>query len=115
MALIDYKIKRLSHEKRHVTVDISVYRGAFQDVSYFDPILNETVITPNVYVRIAKVRDITMEYDVPKEMTRQEFFEKAQAYINNKILALADKGGHTVIEVQRDVSKLEAVTNEKEI
>lgn len=115
MALIDYKIRKLSHEKRHVSINVAIYRGRIQDVTQYDFMTGNDVVTPNVYVRIAKMREFTIEYDVPRDMTRQEFLTKAQAYLNNKILTYAQNNNHTVISVQHDITKLEPVTNEKEI
>lgn len=114
MALIDYKIRSFSHDKRSVKVAITIYRGSLQTVTYTD-LFGQSVTVPNTYVRIAKVRDLLIEYDVPRDMTRREFFEKAQAYLNDKIVKFATANGHTVITQQTDKTGLEPVINEKEI
>lgn len=111
MALLDYKIVRFSHDKRHVVATVRVYRGAVTtENETVGPMGEQGPVTR--YRRTAMLAERTFEYDVPRDMTRAEFIEKARAYINNKLLAYATKNAHTVITDQRDVSKLEAVANE---
>jgi fructose-specific component phosphotransferase system IIB-like protein len=58
------------------------------------------------------IAERTFTYDVPRDMTREEFLTKARAYLNNKLLTYAQKNGHTVITEQQDTSELESVSNE---
>lgn len=113
MAIIDYKIKNFSHLRRNVKVVISVFRGTYQNITYTDPITFQQVTANNVYVRVAKVRDFTFEYEVTRDMTRAEFIEKARAYLNEKIVDFATRNGHTVINQQTSVVGLEPVINKK--
>lgn len=117
MALLDYKIVRFSHEGRHVSADVCVYRGSIQNVTEPDwesfeiPRPSRTV---SRYVRIAKVRDFHLEYDVPRDMTRAEFLAKVRGFLNNKLVTYAQANGHTVITEQQDISDYEPVNNEIE-
>ncbi len=112
MALLDYKIIRYSHNGRHVSADVRVYRGRMKDETHTN--LDGSTFTTERYMRIAKVRTFHLEYDVPKDMTREEFVRKVRAYLNNKLLTYAQKNGHTVISQQQDVSEYEDVVNESE-
>lgn len=109
MALIDYKIVRFSHEGRHVSALVRLYRGAMQDVE--EPMVGGGTQTVNRYVRIALVAQRTYEYDVPRDMSREEFIVKARAYLNNKLMAFAESNGHTVIPPQQDTAGLEVFAN----
>lgn len=111
MALLDYKIVRISQDKRHVSADIRVYRGA---VTTEQEEVNGQLQDVTRYRRIAKVREFHLEYKVPRDMTRAEFIQKARAYLNNKLLTFAQANGHTVITEQQDVADLEEVSNEVE-
>jgi len=116
MALLDYKIVRYSHNGRHVSADVRVYRGRMEDETHTN--LDGSTFTTNRYVRIAKVRTFHLEYDVPRDMTRdmtrKEFVAKVRAYLNNKLLTYAQVNGHTVISQQQDTSEYEDVVNESE-
>lgn len=112
MALLDFKIAKIQKNKRHIAVTINVYRGK---VTIEDELVDDKLAPVKRYRRIAKVGSRTFEYDVPKDMTRKEFMPKARAFLRNKLLTFAETKSHTVITQQRDISKLEAVTNEKEI
>lgn len=112
MALIDYKIARITRDNRHVEAVINIYRGSYQDVTRTDIFGNTTTV--NKYVRAARVAQRRLAYDVTRDMTKDEFLQKARAYLNSKLLAFADKNRHTVIAPQQDVTKLEAVSNEQE-
>lgn len=114
MAILDYKVKSFSHENRHVKIVVIVYRGSLQSVNYVD-LDGQPFMVDNVYTRIAKVREFTLDYDVPRDMTRKEFFEKAQVYLNDKLIKFAQKNGHTVISQQTDKIGLEPVLNEIEV
>lgn len=109
MALLDYKIVRFSHDKRHVDVTVRVYRGAVttENENTIDGIQPVTR-----YRRIAVVAERNFSYDVPRDMDRQEFLQKARAYLNNKLLNYATARGHTVITEQHDIADLEPVDNE---
>ena len=111
MALLDYKLVRFSHDKRHVTATLRVYRGAIttEDEMRGTP-PEPTPVTR--YRRIATVAERTFEYDVPQDMSREDFLRKARAYFNNKLLTYAQANGHTVITEQQDTSDLEPVDNE---
>lgn len=111
MALLDYKITRLSHEGRHVTADVRVYRGA---ITTEQEEVNRELVDVTRYRRIATVRERTFEYDVPRDMTREEFLTKVRAYLNNKLLTYAAANGHTVITEQQDIADYEPVVNEVE-
>lgn len=112
MALLDYKIVRFSHEGRHVTATVRVYRGAITtEQETVDGVLQPVTR----YRRIATVRERTFEYDVPQDMSKENFLRKARAYFNNKLLAFAAEKGHTVITQQQDTTNLEAVANETEV
>ena len=113
MALLDYKIVNYSHEGRHVSATVRVYRGAYQNVT--EPIGNGETKTTNRYVRAAKVRERTFEYDVPRDMTRSEFITKVRAHLNKKLMEWAAANGHTVITEQQDVTAYEAGLNETEV
>lgn len=108
MALLDYKIVGFSHKGRHVKVSIRVYRGA---------VTSEQEGAENVtrYRRIEKVRERTFEYDVPRDMTRDEFVRKVRAHLNQRIVTWAGANGHTVITEERDTSEYEPVDNETEV
>ena len=111
MALLDYKITRFSHEGRHVEVDVRVYRGAVTTENQtVDAFGTQEPVTR--YRRIATVAERTFSYDVPRDMTREEFLQKGRAWLNNKLLNYAQANGHTVITEQQDLSDLEAVSNE---
>lgn len=112
MALLDYKIVNISHDKRHISAKIRVYRGAITTEQ--EEVAREMVDVTR-YRRIAKVREFHLEYDVPRDMTRKEFLQKARAYLNNKLLAYAQANGHTVITEQHDISDYEPVLNEVEV
>jgi hypothetical protein len=112
MALLDYKITRLSHNGRHVTANVRVYRGS---VTTEQDSVNGTMQDVTRYRRIAKVREFTVDYDVPRGMTRDEFATKARAYLNNKLIAYAQANGHTVINQQQDITDYEPVDNELEV
>lgn len=112
MALLDYKIVRFSHEGRHVSADIRVYRGA---IATLPEEVDGQLQDVTRYRRAAKVREFHVEYDVPRDMTREEFLQKARAYLNNKLLAYAQANGHTVITQQQGITDLEPVDNEVEI
>lgn len=112
MALLDYKIVRYSHNGRHVSADVRVYRGRMEDETHTN--LDGSTFTTERYVRIAKVRTFHLEYDVPRDMTREEFVAKVRAYLNKKLLTYAQANGHTVISQQKDVSEHEDVVNESE-
>ncbi len=112
MAILDYKIVRFSHDGRHVTATVRVYRGAITtEQETIDGVLQDVTR----YRRIATVREKTYEYDVPQDMSKGDFLRKARAYFNNKLLAFATKNGHTVITQQQGTTDLEAVTNETEV
>lgn len=111
MALLDYKIVRFSHDKRHVSADVRVYRG---DISTQQETLPTGTQDVTRYRRAAKVREFHVEYDVPRDMTREEFLQKARAFLNNKLLTYAQANGHTVITEQQDITAMEAVSNEVE-
>jgi hypothetical protein len=110
MALLDYKLVRFSHDKRHVTATLRVYRGAVTTEDERN--INGEMVPVTRYRRIATVAERTFEYDVPRDMTRNEFITKARAYFNNKLLTFAQNNGHTVITEQQDTTDLEAVSNE---
>lgn len=111
MALLDYKIVRFSHEKRHVDATVRVYRGAVTTEN--EPVGLSGELQPVTrYRRIATVAERNFSYDVPRDMTRAEFLAKARAYLNKKLLTYANAHGHTVITEQQDISELEAVSNE---
>ena len=112
MALLDYKIIRYSHNGRHVSGDVRVYRGRMEDETHTN--LDGSTFTTERYVRIAKVRTFHLEYDVPRDMTREEFVAKVRAYLNNKLLTYAQANGHTVISQQQDTSEYDDVVNESE-
>ncbi len=112
MALLDYKIVRFSHEKRHVVVTVRVYRGA---VTTEQETIKGVSQSETRYRRIATVRERTYEYDVPQKMSREDFIRKGRAYLNNKLQSFAIANGHTVIPYQQDVTDLEVVTNEKDV
>lgn len=112
MALLDYKIVRYSHSGRHVSADVRVYRGRMEDETHTN--LDGSTFTTRRYMRIAKVRTFHLEYDVPRDMTREEFVAKVRAYLNNKLLTYAQANGHTVISKQQDVSEYEDVANKSE-
>lgn len=109
MALLDYKIVRFSHEGRHVTADVRVYRGA---ITTAQEIVDQSLQDVTRYRRTAKVLEKHFEYDVPSDMTRDEFLKKARAYLNKKLLDYATAHGHTVITDEQDITDLETVTNE---
>jgi hypothetical protein len=111
MALLDYKIVRYSHEGRHVSADVRVYRGSVTtEQEYFDG----QMVDITRYRRIAKVREFHLEYDVPRDMTRTEFFTNVRGYLNKKLVNYAAANGHTVITPQQDVADYEAGVNEVE-
>jgi hypothetical protein len=112
MALIDYKIVRFSHEGRHVVATVRVYRGAITTEQEPTPTGLQDVTR---YRRILKVRERTFEYDVPRDMTREEFLVKARAYLNQKLLDWAATNGHTVITEQQDTTGNEPMLNETEV
>lgn len=114
MALIDYKIVRFSHDKRHVSVTVRLYRGAVEDVLQVTP-ENPNGSLVSTYVRKAKVAERTFEYDVPTNMSKQEFLTKARSFLNKKLNDFANTNGHTVITPQQDVSAYEAPLNEREL
>lgn len=68
----------------------------------------------NQYVRIAKVAERSYEYDVPRDMTREEFLVKARALLNQRLLTFAQANGHTVITQQQDTTDFEPVNNESQ-
>lgn len=109
MALLDYKIVRFSHEGRHVDATVRVYRGA---ITTQDEETSTGLQSVTRYRRIATVAERTFSYDVPRDMTREEFLTKARAYLNNKLLTYATAHGHTVISEQQDITDLESVSNE---
>lgn len=109
MALLDYKIVRLSHDKRHVDATVRVYRGA---ITTQNETINGEVQSVTRYRRIATVAERTFSYDIPRDMTREEFLQKGRSYLNNKLLNYATANGHTVITEQQDISELEGVSNE---
>jgi hypothetical protein len=113
MAQLDYKIVSYSHEGRHVTANVRVYRGA---ITTEDEMNQQTLVLEPVtrYRRIAVVRERTFEYDVPRDMTRQEFVTKVRGYLNKKLGDFASANGHTVITDQQDVSDYEQGINETE-
>lgn len=110
MALLDYKIVSFSHVNRHVVVKVRVYRGTVGAETEFNSIThqNESITR---YRRAAKVREFTLTYDVPRDMTREEFIQKARAYLNKRLLDYAAANGHTVITEQQDITGLEEVSN----
>lgn len=112
MALLDYKIVRLSHEGRHISADIRVYRGA---ITTQQEEVDGDMTDVTRYRRAAKVREFHVEYDVPRDMSREEFITKARAHLNNKLLMYAQANGHTVITEEQDTSDLEPVANEIEV
>lgn len=114
MALLDYKIVDFSHDKRHVKATVRVYRGAVTTQTEQD-IINDTTQDVTRYRRIAKVAERTFEYDVPRDMTKQEFLRKARAWLNKKIQDFATANGHTVITEQLDLTDYEPMLNEKEV
>lgn len=109
MALLDYKIVRFSHDKRHVDATVRVYRGS---ITTENETIGGELLPVTRYRRIAVVAERNFSYDVPRDMTREEFLAKARAYLNNKLLNYAQRNGHTVITEQQDTSELEAVSNE---
>lgn len=111
MALLDYKIVRFSHEGRHVDATVRVYRGAVTTEDELTGISRELAPVTR-YRRNAMVAERTFSYDVPRNMTREEFLQKARAYLNNKLLNYATAHGHTVIIEQQDITDLEEVTND---
>jgi hypothetical protein len=112
MALLDYKIVRFSHDGRHVTANVRVYRGAVTtEQEFVDSILQDVTR----YRRIASIGERTYEYYVPQDMSKEEFLRKARAYFNNKLIAYAQSNGHTIITQQQDTTDLEAVSNETEV
>lgn len=111
MALLDYKIVRFSHEGRHVTTDVRVYRGA---ITTQQELVDGAMQDVTRYRRTAMVLEKHYEYDVPIDMTREEFITKARKYLNNKLIIYANNHGHTVITKEKDVEGLDEVTNESE-
>lgn len=111
MALLDYKIVKFTHEGRHVDVTVRVYRGAVTTEDEKD-IVDGSMVPVTRYRRIAKVAERDFSYDVPRDMTKAKFLQKARAYFNNKLLNYATANGHTVIGQQQDITDLEAVDNE---
>jgi hypothetical protein len=111
MALIDYKIVQFSHEGRHVKIKARIYRGA---VTTEQEEVERELVDVTRYRRNAMVRERVFEYDVPRDMTRQEFITKVRAYLNSKLIQFAQANGHTVIDEQQDISELESVVNETE-
>lgn len=109
MALLDYKIVRFSHEGRHVIATVRVYRGA---ITTEQELVDGTLQDVTRYRRIATVRERTFEYDVPQDMSKEDFLRKGRAHLNKKLLDFASANGHTVITQQQDTTDLEAVTNE---
>jgi hypothetical protein len=110
MALLDYKLVRFSHDKRHVTATLRVYRGAVTTEDERN--INGEMVPVTRYRRIATVAERTFEYDVPQEMSKEDFIRKARAYFNNKLLTFTQKNGHTIITEQQDTTDLEPVDNE---
>jgi len=109
MALLDYKIVRFSHEGRHVSADICVYRGA---VTTEQENVDGDLQDVTRYRRIAKVLERHFEVDVPRDMTREEFLIKVRAYLNKKLLDYASAKGHTIITQQQDLTDYEDFSNE---
>lgn len=111
MALLDYKITRLSHEGRHVTVTIRVYRGSIGTESESG---NGVPTDVTRYRRIALVRERTLDFDVPRDMSANEFARKTRGVLNRRIIDWADLNGHTIISQQQDLTDYEPVLNESE-
>lgn len=111
MALLDYKIVNISSNNRHIESVVRVYRGA---ITQQDELVGmPPVLTPITrYRRIATVAQRVFKYDIPRDMTREEFVTKARAYLNKKLLDYATENGHTVIAQQQDITDLEPVDNE---
>ena len=111
MALIDYKIVRIQRENRHIEIVVRLYRGS---VTTQDELVGmQFVSTPITrYRRTAVVAQRKFTYDIPRDMTKEEFFVKARTYLNKKLLDYAAANGHTVIDEEQDITDLEPVANE---
>lgn len=104
MAILDYKIVDFSHDKRHVKATVRLYTG---EVTTEPETFEDTTQDVTRYRRTAKVAEKTYEYDVPRDMTKEEFLRKGRAYLNKKLQDYATANGHTVIDEQLDLTDFE--------
>lgn len=113
MALLDFKIVGIKRTGRQISALVRVFRGQYTNVPVRDPFTG-VESTELQYKRIAKVLEKVYQYEIPRDMTKDEFFAKARAYFRKKLIDYATANGHTVITDQLDITDWEPMTNESE-